>query len=188
MNKLLLFKLSIILGLFVFLSSCETEATNSSDGEQSETEAKGKFKDCFKTSDCLTLTGDPKSKEDYIISKECYECLTGNYKSNGSKFSKYLDPISKDGPGIVTVDAPRGFHVPHGELREMLDNIQSPETAEIYIMLGLETEADKVPHAIFLVKDRVVGDSLAEGTAARGREIVLPYDFTTPCPNYCPDL
>jgi hypothetical protein len=90
--------------------------------------------------------------------KACYDCMVANYATNG-----YVFPKTPDGKDY------KGFLIQHGELQEMLEAI-GDTTATVHAMMGIMGEG-KDPHLVFAVK--------SEGAFSY-------YDFTTPCPNYCP--
>lgn len=100
----------------------------------------------------------------YEISKECYDCITGNFKSNAYQFTPYLGQSAK------------GFKISEAELSELLLQMRENEDASLYAMMGMKVtdscgEGEAEPELTFVVKD--------------GGEFTY-FDFTTPCPNFCP--
>lgn len=161
MNKLITFQLSIIFGLFLFLSSCETM---NQDGSGEQPEVKNNL------SSCVQVDGPIDSL--LMITPGNYHCMVDNYNKNGNHFSAF-----DDGKKV------RGFKIDHIELNQMLSVMKDPANAEVFIMMGIELDerGKEVPHAVFVVKD-----DTAEGNETGGKDKTTYFDFSAPCPDYCP--
>ena len=114
-----------------------------------------------------------RSKSSFKISKACAACIESNYKQADYRFP------SLDGEKI------RGFEVRQKELVEILNSIGKDSTARVFALLAIgdsiSTSTQKtvqVPELVFVVEKI--------DNATNGHTFSY-YDFTRPCPNYCPD-
>ena len=109
-------------------------------------------------SEC-TVAGDP-----FQITTECATNYINAWKDGPFANKNKMGSESKY---IV-----RGFHIKHGEFVDMINKMGND--LDVWAWLSIE---EGEPALIFEVTDNTPGD--AGGTNY--------YDFTTPCPNFCPN-
>lgn len=107
----------------------------------------------------------------YEISAACSECMRKNFADEGYQFPKYHDqPV-------------RGFRIAQDELREILNDIGSDSTAQVYAMLAIRDSFDSRNNEVVPIPELVF---VMSQTDSAGTNYTY-YDFTKPCPDWCPD-
>lgn len=122
-------------------------------------EARLEISNSLDFSDCKALCG-ASNPNSFEVGSECYECLVDNFEANDHQFPE------------VGGEALKGFNIDAMEIKEIYEGINDFKKAKVHVMMGLMKDNSN-PHAIFVVKE--------------GEEFTF-YDFTNPCPTYCPDL
>ena len=114
-----------------------------------------------------------RSKSSFAITKECAACIEGNYQKSGYRFP------SLDGKKI------RGFEVQQRELMDILKTIGPDTTARVFALLAIGDSISTNTKDTILVPELVfVVEKIDNST--KGNSFSY-FDFTRPCPNYCPD-
>ena len=112
-------------------------------------------------------------KSPFSISEKCAECIQENYRNHDYSFPEFA------GKKV------RGFEVQQKELKDILNAIGPDTTARVFALLAIgdslthESQAHvQVPELVFVVEKI--------DNSTKGQSFTY-YDFTRPCPNYCPD-
>lgn len=158
---------------FLILSSCDVDTnTNSSSddtgmvtGENSPELMEAELAaPAYKTCNCPT-----KPTKNYEISADCANCMRDNFALNN-----YQLPKGTAGPI-------KGFKVAYKELQEIVGD---GSDIEVFTMMGIRaTDNGSGGQDIEADIFHQVQTAGRDGAAATS----VYYDFTQPCPNYCPE-
>ncbi len=129
---------------------------------------------------CMALCDKSKQPGKYEISKDCADCMKDNYKKKDKK-------KKMEGLKLMARDSILGFNIQVAELQEMLDTLKAHGGGNVYAMLAvrdtMEGKKEKlVPELVFQVEPNANQNKVADGGGSQY------FDFTRPCPDYCPKV
>lgn len=118
-------------------------------------------------------------RKTFEISKECADCMMANYKANGFKFNLLNDPSS---------DVLRGFGLEAYEVLEIALKIEKNPGAQVFSMLGIYhgTGIQPNPKDTITKPEMIMVVNYPSKGGADDEEDDY-YNFTQPCPNFCPE-
>lgn len=172
MKNLTKIYIPFVLGIFLILSSCSLDSSSTNKSDDGETSVDnfvagdGKF--IAPTYTNCNCPASPTSN--YEITEECAQCMRDNFKANNYQF--YAAPS-----GSI-----EGFLVAHTELTEILKDLNADNKAKVYSMMGIKATADG-SGGQNIVSDIYHQVQTPDGV---GGYSSVYYDFTQPCPNFCP--
>ena len=169
MKNQLPFYYLLFFALLNFSAACnEAGTTQEETDETTEEAADVQEEGVANITDCTTLCPTNPSNGDYSISKACADCMRSNFVNNNYQIPQY------NGSSI------KGFDVATAELTEILNDIDPGNTAEVFTMLGVRANATSLtePEVVFVLKETNTTTQAVTFTY---------YDFTRPCPTFCPD-
>jgi len=112
------------------------------------------------TNNCGTIC--PSDGIGYQISDACANCMINAYQNSGGS---HLNPSDI-----------KGWEIQYDELVQIMSNIPNPEDTKIFAMVGMKDSLE----IVFQIQKQV----MKKGNVVIENDY---YDFTTPCPDSCPD-
>ncbi len=149
--------------------ACE-HADNTPDSVMAKID-KSKFKKC------KTVCANRPPGKGFEISEACAKCMEKNFDDKGDL----------KGLQVMKQEKTRGFRIEIAEIKQVLDSIEADGTAELYAMLAVrDTTIGKkdslMPELVFQI---VPTAKATDAEIAAGSQY---FDFTRPCPNWCPKV
>lgn len=118
-----------------------------------------------------SLVGAHSSKKLDAMDPDAARKAIAKWDSMRTQVIVRLDSMGLAADSIYVVN---GFHVPYDDIQSLVNNIGDEN--QLFAMLAVETDSLGNPHFALIFQ---APDTTKEHT-------IQYYDFTRPCPNYCP--